>query len=105
MAKGFASTTDLAEKKVTFSEIGPDLYAFTAEGDPNSGNNTDTETPTPAGPADVSITKTVDNPTPNVGSNVTFTLTATNNGPSSAANVTVTDVLPSGYTFVSTSDA
>ncbi|MGO3931199.1 MBL fold metallo-hydrolase [Rhodopseudomonas pseudopalustris] len=36
MAKGFASTTDLAEKNVTFSEIGPDLYAFTAEGDPNS---------------------------------------------------------------------
>ena len=36
MTKGFASTTDLAEKKVTFSEIGPDLYAFTAEGDPNS---------------------------------------------------------------------
>ena len=34
--KGFASTTDMAEKKVTFSEIGPDLYAFTAEGDPNS---------------------------------------------------------------------
>jgi glyoxylase-like metal-dependent hydrolase (beta-lactamase superfamily II) len=34
--KGFASTTDLAEKKVTFSEIGTDLYAFTAEGDPNS---------------------------------------------------------------------
>lgn len=35
-SKGFASTGDLAEKKVTFSEIGPDLYAFTAEGDPNS---------------------------------------------------------------------
>ena len=35
-AKGFASTTDLAEKKITFSEIGTDLYAFTAEGDPNS---------------------------------------------------------------------
>ena len=35
-AKGFASTTDLSEKKVTFSEIGIDLYAFTAEGDPNS---------------------------------------------------------------------
>ncbi len=34
--KGFASSGDLAEKKVTFSEIGPDLYAFTAEGDPNS---------------------------------------------------------------------
>src|SRR3982075_906361 len=36
MAKGFASTTDRAEKKITFSEIGTDLYAFTAEGDPNS---------------------------------------------------------------------
>ena len=26
----------MAEKKITFSEIGTDLYAFTAEGDPNS---------------------------------------------------------------------
>jgi glyoxylase-like metal-dependent hydrolase (beta-lactamase superfamily II) len=37
MAKGFASTGDLAEKKISFDEIGRDLYAFTAEGDPNSG--------------------------------------------------------------------
>src|SRR5260370_11935252 len=36
MTKGFASTTDMAEKKITFSEIGPDLYAFSAEGDRNS---------------------------------------------------------------------
>ena len=35
-AKGFASTGDLAEKTITFSEIGPDIYAFTAEGDPNT---------------------------------------------------------------------
>src|SRR5580692_5169390 len=34
--KGFASTTDTAEKKITFSEIGTDLYTFTAEGDPNT---------------------------------------------------------------------
>lgn len=37
MSKGFASTSDLSDKRVTFAEIGPDLYAFTAEGDPNSG--------------------------------------------------------------------
>jgi glyoxylase-like metal-dependent hydrolase (beta-lactamase superfamily II) len=37
MAKGFASTADLGEKKVSFDEIGPGLYAYTAEGDPNSG--------------------------------------------------------------------
>ena len=37
MAQNFASTGDTGEKKITFSEIGRDLYAFTAEGDPNSG--------------------------------------------------------------------
>jgi glyoxylase-like metal-dependent hydrolase (beta-lactamase superfamily II) len=36
-AKGFASSTDTAEKQISFDEIGPGLYAFTAEGDPNSG--------------------------------------------------------------------
>jgi glyoxylase-like metal-dependent hydrolase (beta-lactamase superfamily II) len=37
MTKTFASAGDLAEKTITFKEIGRDLYAFTAEGDPNSG--------------------------------------------------------------------
>ena len=37
MAKAFASQGDLTEKKTTFTEIGEGLYAFTAEGDPNSG--------------------------------------------------------------------
>jgi glyoxylase-like metal-dependent hydrolase (beta-lactamase superfamily II) len=37
MSKGFASTADTAEKKISFDEIGPGLYAFTAEGDPNTG--------------------------------------------------------------------
>ena len=35
--KGFASAADTAEKAVAFDEIGPGLYGFTAEGDPNSG--------------------------------------------------------------------
>ena len=34
---GFASTNDLAEKTVSFDELGRGLYAYTAEGDPNSG--------------------------------------------------------------------
>ncbi|WP_146346214.1 MBL fold metallo-hydrolase [Phaeobacter marinintestinus] len=37
MAKAFASQGDMSEKKITFDEIGEGLYAFTAEGDPNSG--------------------------------------------------------------------
>ena len=34
---GFASTHDLADKAVSFDELGSGLYAYTAEGDPNSG--------------------------------------------------------------------
>ena len=34
---GFASANDLAEKTVSFDELGPGLYGYTAEGDPNSG--------------------------------------------------------------------
>jgi glyoxylase-like metal-dependent hydrolase (beta-lactamase superfamily II) len=37
MAQGFASTADLGEKRVSFTELAPGAYAFTAEGDPNSG--------------------------------------------------------------------
>ena len=37
MAKAFASQGDTAEKKISFTEVGEGLYAFTAEGDPNSG--------------------------------------------------------------------
>jgi len=36
-AKSFASTEDTGEKKVSFDQIGAGLYAYTAEGDPNSG--------------------------------------------------------------------
>lgn len=37
MARKFASSADMTEKKVSFTEIGKDLWAFTAEGDPNTG--------------------------------------------------------------------
>ena len=37
MAKAFASAGDMAEKTISFSEIGDGLWAFTAEGDPNTG--------------------------------------------------------------------
>lgn len=37
MAKTFASQGDLEEKKISFTQLGDGLYAFTAEGDPNTG--------------------------------------------------------------------
>jgi glyoxylase-like metal-dependent hydrolase (beta-lactamase superfamily II) len=33
----FASTGDVGEKKISFTNLGPGLYAYTAEGDPNTG--------------------------------------------------------------------
>jgi len=37
MAKAFASQGDMEDKKISFTEVGEGLYAFTAEGDPNTG--------------------------------------------------------------------
>ena len=37
MAKAFASAGDLTEKQISFTEIGRDLWACTAQGDPKSG--------------------------------------------------------------------
>lgn len=50
---------------------------------------------------DVSLTKTVDELVPEIGSEIVFTIAVTNDGPSDATNVVVTDILASGYQFVS----
>jgi gliding motility-associated-like protein/uncharacterized repeat protein (TIGR01451 family) len=63
-------------------------------------NNTATALTIPVPVADLSIDKTMDNAAlnNNIGS---FTIAVTNNGPSIAANVKVSDLLPSGYRYVS----
>jgi len=76
--------------------------------DPDPGNNLaiDQTLATPA--ADLVLTKTApggvnEQPPPpaNVGDVVPFMLTATNNGPSDSPDAIVTDTLPAGLTFVS----
>ena len=37
MSKAFASQADLEDKKTTFEQLSPHCWAYTAEGDPNSG--------------------------------------------------------------------
>jgi glyoxylase-like metal-dependent hydrolase (beta-lactamase superfamily II) len=37
VSKAFASQADLADKQVTFTQLSPNAYAYTAEGDPNTG--------------------------------------------------------------------
>jgi uncharacterized repeat protein (TIGR01451 family)/gliding motility-associated-like protein len=82
-------------------------YANTAtiignEPDPVLGNNTSTITPTPTVlKANLAVVKTVNNTNPFIGDNVTFTIAASNTGPNSGTGVKVTDILPAGYTYVS----
>jgi uncharacterized repeat protein (TIGR01451 family) len=54
---------------------------------------------------DLSVEKTVNDSSPQHNDNVTYTLTVTNNGPADATGVVLTDVLPSGATFVSSTTA
>src|SRR5439155_843996 len=49
--------------------------------------------------ADLAVTKAVDNATPNEGNAISYTVTLRNNGPNGATNVGVTDLLPVGVTY------
>jgi len=71
---------------------------------PNNGvaGEDDQATATPVvGVADLSLAMTVAPATQNVGSTVAFTLTLANGGPAAASGVAVTDLLPNGYVFLS----
>jgi uncharacterized repeat protein (TIGR01451 family) len=73
--------------------------------DTNSANNSDSavveyiteSTPT----VDISVNKTVDHDTAYVGNQVTFTVEVVNHGLDNATEVRISDVLPSGLTYVS----
>jgi uncharacterized repeat protein (TIGR01451 family) len=72
--------------------------------DPNPGNNSTSADAVVLPATPVSVSQTVA-PTGkvSVGDNVTYTLTVTNNGLLPATNTTLTDTLPAGATFVSSS--
>jgi uncharacterized repeat protein (TIGR01451 family) len=53
--------------------------------------------------ADLAVAKKVDNASPAQNSNVTFTLSVTNNGPNNATSVALTDLLPTGLNYQSSS--
>ena len=71
--------------------------------DPDSGNDQSSTTINIGAASDLGVTKTVNNAKPKYLQKVTFTITAHNYGPDNAAGVKVTDKLPKGLKFISTS--
>ena len=68
--------------------------------DSTTDDDDDTVALTPNPVADLRLEKSVNDGAPDVGTNVVFTIVVTNDGPSDATGVTVTDLLPSGYSYV-----
>ncbi|MCX6172633.1 MAG: Ig-like domain-containing protein [Flavobacterium sp.] len=71
--------------------------------DPGSSNNSASVSATPVPQSDISISGSVNNASQSEGSSVTFTITVANSGPNNAEGVNVSDLLPNGYTYISSS--
>jgi large repetitive protein len=99
-----STATLTIQAQVTATAAVTNVASITAadQPDPNTSNNTSSLTITPL-VADLKIVKAVSNAAPNVGDTITFTTTLTNLGPAAGAGITVSDILPSGFTFVSAS--
>lgn len=87
----------------TTPSVGATVSATAPSPDSDPSNDSDTEATTINPAADLALTKTASPTTSFAGQDVTFTVTASNAGPSAAANVVVTDTLPAGFTFKSSS--
>ncbi len=102
---GTVDTSIAPTLTLTATVAGPGTLTNTAtilgadQFDPDSGNNQAAAAETPQ-QADVRLSKSVSDARPNVGDLITYTVMASNSGPSDATGVRVTDLLPAGLTFV-----
>jgi uncharacterized repeat protein (TIGR01451 family) len=104
LTAGTTATFTITVQIALAAPVGPssNTATVTSTSDPNSANNSSTAvTQIAAAIADLSITKTPTAPPYGTGMPVTYTIVVTNSGPNPATAVTVTDVLPAGTTFQS----
>ena len=73
--------------------------------DPDTTNNSDTDSDPAAPTADLRITKTDGDVTVEPGDTITYTLTVLNQGPSTSGVITLTDTLPANTSFQSASNS
>jgi uncharacterized repeat protein (TIGR01451 family) len=101
---GTVTTSTPATLAITAQVVPPPPWTNTAtithadQFDPNLANNG--ASVALQVPADLALSKTVNDPTPNVGDAVAFTVTLTNLGPSLATGVKVSDLVPAGLSGV-----
>ncbi|MBD2547856.1 DUF7507 domain-containing protein [Planktothricoides raciborskii] len=105
LSSGEIATVDITVNPIAAGNLVSTTSVASNEADANTTNNfliqSQTVNPTGIAPADLELTKTVDNPSPSTGDLVNFALTLTNNGPGVASGIQVTDLLPPELTFVS----
>lgn len=101
---GESVTLNITTLSDALGTIVNDVSVYAREYDWDLSNNYDDDLIDVRPVSDVSIVKMVDNKSPKYGEMVKWTLIAYNNGPNAAHNVIVSDVLPEGLTFVSSSD-
>ncbi len=94
-------TITVAVAATTMGAIGNTVGVSSAVTDPVAANNTTTATTTVTRQADLSVSKTDSRDPVLAGEEIMYTLVVTNDGPSDATGVTLTDILPSGVTFTS----
>ena len=105
LTAGTSATFSIVVQIAVAAPLGPssNTAMVTSSADPTPANNSSTAVTTIAlATADLAITKT---PAPGpygTGLPLTYTIVVTNGGPSTATAVTVTDILPPGTTFQST---
>ena len=75
------------------------------EPDPNMANNTSTVTTQVNAMVNLAIVKSASPSPVTAGSTLTYTLSATDNGPSNATGVTITDTLPAGVSYTSSTSS
>ena len=107
LAPGASATITVVATPSAASSLTNTAMVSTSAGDVNLSNNTASATTTvnTAAQANVSITKIASPDPDTVGQNLTYTITVQNSGGADAAGTSVSDVLPAGVTFVSSSSS
>ncbi len=105
LANGISETLTIVATVKPILTI-PLIYDNTAtisgnEVDGNALNNSKTVNVTPVPVAELGVTSSINSTTPAIGSTVTLVISANNNGLNNATGVNVSNILPTGYTFVS----